>query len=137
MLQIRAAQMNAFTKATGDQTIAALAEWLRENHPGAVAGLTPVQVRERVQMGLARAAVHGITLATGGVLPFVTFMFLSAPNFDDHPLARRTFEDSTIPPAERVIALAGRMTVEDWIAVDDHWDETLWPRPSEAESEEP
>jgi len=136
MLTIRNAQMKAFHEASRERDITLLAEWLQANHPSAAGDLPPERVRDRVRLGLARAAVHGITLETGGLLPFLTLMFLAAPNFDDHPVVRRTLQDGSLPAGERVLALADRLAADHWREVDERWDEAMWERSMPTEPDE-
>ena len=127
--------MKAFQDASSEHSVGAFAEWLRANYPDAVCDLSAHGLRDRVRLGIKRAADHGITLSTGGVLPYLTIMFLAAPNFDEHPAVRRVLKDPKLEPSDKLSALAERMTVRAWIEVEQNWDETLWERPARPDTE--
>ncbi len=85
-----------------------LKEDIRRNMPDHYAALGETGVREAIDLGIARAATHGL-VSPDGVTLFVRMMFLFGAEFDadpNLPWAAETLGDSAdLPEPARVAAL--------------------------------
>jgi hypothetical protein len=57
---------------------------------------------------------------------FVVLMFLTAPNFDEHPLIQHMLLDEAIEPNKRLDELWQRTVDQNWVAVKQSYDPGLW-----------
>jgi len=83
--------------------------------------ILPVMVRG----GIARAREYGIT-SSSTLAGFVSLMFISAPNFDDHPLLKRALLDNDTDPNSRLEKLIQDSTEQNWEAVRQAYDASAW-----------
>jgi hypothetical protein len=63
-------------------------------------------------------------------------MFLTAPNFDSHPLIQHVLTDKSIQPDARLVELWQRTTDQNWVAVRRSYDSGAWEVQQEAGNEQ-
>src|SRR5262245_7395289 len=135
MLKIRPEQYEAFQPVAENAFVAEVVDHLRNTRPDevvrllggqtTVAGLPDDILSDMVRGGIARARAYGITWRST-LLAFVTTMFVSAPNFDDHPLLKRVLLDNDTDPNGRLDKLMQNSTEGNWEAVRRAYDATAW-----------
>ncbi len=142
MLTIRPEQMEAF-KATAEAAfVRRVASYLRAKHgevivelPSATLAVKQIsdeRLCEIVRKGVERAREYGMTWEST-LTAFVVLMFVTAPNFDDHPLIQRAMKDESIPPDSRIDQLWERTTDQNWEAVERSYDPQAWGISEESE----
>ncbi|MGH9760485.1 MAG: hypothetical protein ACREDR_37500, partial [Blastocatellia bacterium] len=104
-LKIRPEQVDAFQEVADAAFVRRVVEHLRERHPSAIvrisSGTVKVEqiqddvIRKMVESGVARARGYGMTWESS-IASFVVLMFLTAPNFDKHPLIERVLKDEQV-----------------------------------------
>lgn len=117
-----------------------VALYLREHHAAevvtlpegerAVEDLDDETLLRMARSGIARARAYGMSWESS-ITAFVVIMFVVAPNFDDHPLIRRTLEDEEVEPDLRVEQLWELTTEENWEAAARDYDPGRWEPASE------
>jgi hypothetical protein len=135
MLKIRSEQMAAFKPVAEDGFVRRVAEHVRVRHPRAVVRLPERQtvvarledetLRALVRGGVARARRYGLE-AESALAAFVVTMFLTAPNFDEHPLIRRVLADDKIPPDGKIGQLLQSVTAKNLKVVKDTYSPAAW-----------
>jgi hypothetical protein len=135
MLKIRTRQYEAFQPAAEAAFVAQTVEYLKKTKPDeavllpwedtTIAKLPDEILSEMVRGGIARARAYGITWCST-LVGFVMIMFISAPNFDDHPLLKRILLDNETDPNERLDKLIANSTEENWQAVRQAYDVDAW-----------
>ncbi|HEX7175240.1 MAG TPA: hypothetical protein VF240_08155 [Pyrinomonadaceae bacterium] len=140
MLKIRSEQFEAFKPVAEDGFVRRLAEHVRARHPRVVvrlperltvAGrLDDETLRALVRGGVARARRYGME-AESALAAFVVTMFLTAPNFDEHPLIRRVLADDKIPPDGKIDQLLQSVTAKNLKVVKDTYNPAAWHEASE------
>jgi hypothetical protein len=78
-----------------------------------------------VRGGVARARRYGME-AESALAAFVVTMFLTAPNFDEHPLIRRVLADDKIQPDAKMGRLLQSVTARNLQVVKDTYDPAAW-----------
>jgi hypothetical protein len=135
MFKISSDQMKAFQPDAETAFVRRVMNYLKENHADApvilpndksLVGELPEEILQAtVQDGIKRGGEYGISWRST-LLSFVVLLFLTAPNFDDHPKAKSFFnERSTIEDNDLEI-LIEQMTDEDWAAVTARYDAEKW-----------
>jgi hypothetical protein len=135
MLKIRSEQMAAFKPVAEDGFVRRVAEHVGARHPRAVVRLPERQtvvarledetLRALVRGGVARARRYGME-AESALAAFVVTMFLTAPNFDEHPLIRRVLADDKIPPDGKIGQLLQSITAKNLKVVKDTYNPAAW-----------
>lgn len=135
MLKIRSEQIAAFKPVAEDGFVRRVAEHVRARHPRAVVRLPErLTVAGRleddallalVRGGVARARRYGME-AESALAAFVVTMFLTAPNFDEHPLIRRVLADDKIPPDRKIDRLLQSVTARNLKVVKDTYNPAAW-----------
>lgn len=135
MLMIRPEQYQAFQPVAEAAFVTEVVDYLRKTRPDEVvrlpggqttiAGLPDDILSDMVRGGIARAREYGVTWCST-LLAFVTTMFVSAPNFDDHPLLKRVLLDNDTDPNYRLDKLMQNSTEENWEAVRRAYDVAAW-----------
>lgn len=74
---------------------------LRARCPRKVHPLSDVELRMKVEVGLARARYYGLS-AEPQLATFVGLMFVVGPSFDEHPWIRRVLRDTRKPAEVRL-----------------------------------
>lgn len=103
-------------------------EFLQEEAPGELEGLSLDLVMQLVANGITRARSHGLTQESA-IQDFVLLMFEVAPNFDQHPAFAKALRDTAeeaIDEDARIHAILERVTVEEWNQAADRYDENAW-----------
>lgn len=116
MFVLRQTQLSAMSRAAEPSFEDEVCAHVRTEHRARVAAVPEPLLRKRVKLGIERARSHGIEMQNQ-LAAFVALMFVSAPNFDEHPVASKALHDETVPPTDRLDVLTKRMTHEDWEAV--------------------
>ena len=135
MLKIRPEQSEAFQPVAEAAFVAEVVDYLRKTRPQEVVRLPggPTTIAEipdeilsvMVRGGIARAREYGIT-SSSTLAGFVSLMFISAPNFDDHPLLKRALLDNETDPNSRLEKLIQDSTEQNWEAVRQAYDASAW-----------
>jgi len=135
MLKIRPEQSEAFQPVAEAAFVAEVVDYLRKTRPQEVVRLPggPTTIAEipdeilsvMVRGGIARAREYGITWRST-LAGFVALMFISAPNFDDHPLLKRALLDNDTDPNSRLEKLIQDSTEQNWEAVRQAYDASAW-----------
>jgi len=135
MLIIRASQMEIFQPVADASFIRRTVEYLLENHGDVVIRLTEGSVtvkkintdvlRRMVRYGISRGRQYGLSWESS-LTAFVTLMFVTAPNFDEHPLIQRVLKDETVPADSRIDQLWDRTTAQNWNAAIQNYDVGAW-----------
>ena len=135
MLKIRPEQSEAFQPVAEAAFVAEVVDYMRKTRPQEVVRLPggPTTIAEipdeilpaMVRGGIARAREYGIT-SSSTLAGFVSLMFISAPNFDDHPLLKRALLDNDTDPNSRLEKLIQDSTEQNWEAVRQAYDASAW-----------
>lgn len=138
MLTIRQEQFDAFQPVADDSFARRLAEFLKSRHPRAVVRRPAAQASvvgrlgerellELVRAGIARARRYGLRNESS-LAAFVTLMFLTAPNFDEHPLVRRVLAGDQAPPESKMERLLSNVNADNLRVVKQAYDPDAWRR---------
>jgi hypothetical protein len=135
MLKIRQQQFEIFQPVAEAAFVRRLSEYLKIKHAGVAVqlpkGITTVEqlpeklLHEMVQNGIARGRAYGMRWRST-LSAFVTLLFVTAPNFDSHPLIERVLKDESTPPDNRIDQLWDRTTEQNWEAVKQNYDAGAW-----------
>ena len=135
MLKIRSEQIEAFKPVAEAAFLRRVAEHLMARHAGAVVRLsdratTVKRLDDETLLTLVRGAVgraRGYGLRGESALAaFVVTMFLTSPNFDEHPLVRRALTDKNVPPDAKMARLLQTITAKNLKVVKDSYDPSAW-----------
>jgi hypothetical protein len=142
MLRIRHEQYEVFKPVAEEVFLAEVIEYLRREYGDREIRLpestTPIdavpaeKLRTMVENGINRARSYGIR-GKSSLVCFVVIMFLTAPNFDQHPLIKHILDSGDIPPESRIDELWQRTVDQNWIVVREGYDPNFW-LPAETES---
>jgi hypothetical protein len=134
-LKIRPEQLEAFQTVADAAFAARVAKHLRANHTDvtvripsgevALGRISEATLNRMVQTGISRARGYGFAWESN-LAGFIVAMFLSAPNFDAHPLIERVLRDQNVKPEDRIDNLWSRVSAQNWKAVESYYDETAW-----------
>jgi hypothetical protein len=135
MLKIRPEQIQVFQEEAEISFARRLVEYVRQRHANVVVQLPqgPAIVKqipndalhEMVRNGIARAREYGMSWESS-LAAFVVLMFVSVPNFDQHPTVRRVLEDKGIAPESRINHLLERVSQQEWEAIKKNYDVKAW-----------
>lgn len=134
-LKIRPEQLEAFQPVADAAFVRRLVSHLRSNHEDSevtipsgrlkVAQVSDDVLRRMVESGIARARTYGMTWESS-IASFVVLMFLTAPNFDKHPLIERGLRDEQVDANGRIENLWHRVSGQNWQAVESYYDVDAW-----------
>ncbi|HKV38185.1 MAG TPA: hypothetical protein VJX67_03150 [Blastocatellia bacterium] len=134
-LKIRPEQFDAFKEIADAAFARRLVQYVRDHHPEAVVKFSSGQstisrlrddvIRTMIKAGIARARAYGMTWESS-IAAFVVLMFLTAPNFDQHPLIERVLKDQEVGPDSRIENLWHRVSGQNWRAVESYYDANEW-----------
>ncbi|HMF58082.1 MAG TPA: hypothetical protein VK619_17190 [Pyrinomonadaceae bacterium] len=122
---IRKEQMAVFETAAEEEFVKRMAQYLKEQHAGAVAHLSDERLRRRVRGALARGRSHGLTWESA-LAGFVVLMFEVAPNFDLHPAFHEVLQTSYPNENERIRAIYENVRDEEWEEAQEFYDQSAW-----------
>lgn len=88
---------------------------LREEIPSAVAALTDEELERRVRFGIRKILRHGAE-SRASLRKFLLYMFIVAPDFDEHPWINAMIHDPDHSVDHNIQALAS-------VCNEDHWNE--------------
>lgn len=138
--------MNAFQVVADAAFMARVADFLRLSLAAttvrlpvgeAVLGeLDDVSLRQMIAASVERARGYGLK-SEAALASFAAIAFLIAPNFDEHPLLRRTLVNSEIDPDKRLAELAANATEENWRAARAAARSEAWGLPGATKMEAP
>jgi hypothetical protein len=142
MLRIRREQYEVFKPVAEEVFLAEVIDYLKREYGDREVRLpestTPIdaipveKLRAMVENGISRARSYGIQ-GKSSLLSFVVIMFLTAPNFDQHPLIKHILDSSDITAESRIEELWQRTVDQNWIVVRESYDPNFW-LPAERES---
>ncbi|HYL97685.1 MAG TPA: hypothetical protein VEZ90_01935 [Blastocatellia bacterium] len=134
-MKIRPEQLEAFQPLADAAFARRLVAHIRDRHSNAVVKLPSGQQKVgqlsddlmniMAQAGIIRARTYGMTWESS-ISSFVVLMFLSAPNFDRHPLIERVLKDGQTDPNSRIENLWHRVSRQNWQAVESYYDANAW-----------
>lgn len=134
-LKIREEQMEVFQPVADKIFVKRVAQKIREKHaevsvrlPGSVSAVKQLPdsvLHELVGGGLLRARSHGMS-DEHSLMAFVVLMFLTAPNFDAHPLARRILKAEGVEKNMLTDRLLEELTEQNWQAIRESYDPGAW-----------
>jgi hypothetical protein len=78
-----------------------------------------------VHHGITRGRKYGMTWESA-LSAFVTLMFVTAPNYDEHPAVRRVLRDERITPNSRVNQLWDQITEQEWETIRKDYAASAW-----------
>lgn len=87
-------------------------------------------LRKMVEGGIAQAREHGINLKSE-MISFVTTQFLTAPNFDEHPVAKQVLSEVARLAEQNFERVLDAMTDEYWAEVEKYQNPKCWNVPLE------
>jgi hypothetical protein len=122
---IRPEQWNSFQKSTDNEFIRRLAEVIRDVHADIVNHLNDRELQDLVEVGLARARRHDLSLETS-IATFVSLMFEFGPNFDEQPAIAELLREPGVPADERIDLVVDYASEQDWDDVDRLRDDSGW-----------
>lgn len=135
MLKVRTQQMQVFQSVAETAFLHKLVEYFYQQHPQVAVqigdNLTVIcQIPEKelkvlVSNGIAYARTYGIT-SESSLAAFVVLMFVTAPNFDDHPLIKRLLEDEKVAPNDRIDSFWQHTTEQNWQVVKQNYNSKTW-----------
>ncbi|MFL6546795.1 MAG: hypothetical protein ACJ8LM_16655 [Candidatus Udaeobacter sp.] len=135
MLTIRREQYEVFRPVAEQVFINEITDYLGRVHgeriiqlpDGAlsVGAIPEERLRNMVKGGIAKARAYDMT-SKAALTAFVVLMFLTAPNFDEHPLIQHMLLDEAIEPNKRLDELWQRTVDQNWVAVKQSYDPALW-----------
>jgi hypothetical protein len=135
MLKIRPEQFAVFQPVAERAFVRRVVEYLRENHPDVVVQFASEvmlikQIGDEklymlVRRGIVRARALGMDWESS-ITAFVVLLFITAPNFDLHPLIQRVLKDERVPANSRIEQLWERTSEENWEAVRKNYDVKAW-----------
>ncbi len=135
MFIISSKQIAAFQPNAEDAFIGRVMNYLRENHSEAIIKMPDEQktvaelpesiLRPTVHGGIKRGGDYGISWQST-LLSFVVLMFLTAPNFDEHPKVANFLTEREKIDDNDLESLMNQMTDEDWAAVAARYNAESW-----------
>ncbi len=126
-VQISNNQMQALGANAEQDFERRIAQHLRDRHPGAIAPLTDIALRERITASLARGRARGLTWQSS-LVGFVVLMFEIGPEFDEQPAFARALAMRMPDENARIRAIYGGTNDEDWEAARAAVDSRAWAR---------
>lgn len=135
MLKIRAEQIQVFQPVAETAFLNSLTEYLQQHHSQVavqlgenlivVAKIPIEQLKVLVENGIKRARTYGMT-DESSLAAFVILMFVTAPNFDDHPLIQRLLTDEKVLANERIDTLWQHTTEQNWQVIKQNYNASAW-----------
>jgi hypothetical protein len=108
MFKIRPEHIRTFQPQAEAAFTRGVVEYIRKTHSEAIVNLPNGEkaigelsanvLRKMVEGGIAQSRRHGLDLKSA-MISFVTTMFLTAPNFDEHPVAKQILAKSLSSPS--------------------------------------
>jgi ElaB/YqjD/DUF883 family membrane-anchored ribosome-binding protein len=140
MFKIRPEHIRTFQPQAEAAFTRAVMEYVRKTHadaivklPGgerAIGKLSANVLRKMVEGGIAQSRRHGLDLKSA-MISFVTTMFLTAPNFDEHPVAKQILSEIAQLAEQSFDKLLDEMTDENWAEVEKNQNPKAWNLPVE------
>ena len=135
MLTIRREQFAVFKPIAEEVFITSVVDYIRKAHgvrtielpDGAITidAIADATLRTMVKGGIEQARRYDLT-SKSAITSYVVLMFLTAPNFDHHPLIQHTLLDEGLDPNLRFDELWQRTVDQNWIAVRQSYDPSEW-----------
>ena len=135
MLKVRPEQFTVLQQYAETEFVHRLAAYVREKHADVIVQLPqgPLSVKEipedtlrlMVRQGITRGRKYGVTWESA-LSAFVTLMFVTAPNYDEHPAVRRVLRDEGIASNSRVNQLWNQVTEQEWETIRKDYAVSAW-----------
>jgi len=126
MLVVRQEQYEKIIKASEEDFINHLFDYVQSNHAEAASARSDATLRKMIRGGIKRAESHQIKLVENTEI-FIGKMFEAAPNFDEQPEIKAVLDDETLSPDKRLEKLESpAITKEIWEEVKNNYDENAW-----------
>src|SRR5215207_2513390 len=101
MLVVRQEQYEKIIKASEEDFINHLFDYVQSNHAEAASARSDATLRKMIRGGIKRAESHQIKLVENTEI-FIGKMFEAAPNFDEQPEIKAVLDDETLSPDKRL-----------------------------------
>lgn len=138
MFKISSERMNVFQPDAETAFVRRVMNYLKENHAETIVILPhdKISVSEfsneiletLVRGGIKRGNDYGINWRST-LLSFVVLLFVTAPNFDEHPKPKSFFSAHQTIEDNDLEMLVEQMTDEDWAEVTANYDAEKWNLP--------
>jgi hypothetical protein len=135
MLKIRTEQIQAFQPLAEEGFEWRVVDYIKTSHAQVsiqlltgrftVSQLPDATLHTMVREGIRRARAYGMTWQST-ITSFVVLMFVTAPNFDEHPLIKRVLKDERIKPDLRIEQLWEQTKDQNWRAAEQMYDPSAW-----------
>ena len=135
MLIIRREQFEVFKPIAEEVFITSVVEYVRTAHgvrtillPDGVTTIDAIPettLRAMVKGGIEEARNYDLT-SKSAIISYVVLMFLTAPNFDQHPLIQHTLLDEKIDPNLRLNELWTKTVDQNWVAIKQSYEPSEW-----------
>lgn len=135
MFKIKSEQIRLFQPDAEEAFVARVMDYLRENHgeetvqlpneKTTVGKISDQTLREMVGGGIRRGREYRIEWKST-LLSFVVLLFISAPNFDEHPKVSSFFVGAETVDDAAMESLTDEMTDDDWVTVEKNYDAGAW-----------
>jgi hypothetical protein len=135
MIVIRPEQLEVFETVADAAFEQRLADYLKENHADDVVQLPICEVTilemvdetllKLVHEGVRRARSYGLTWETS-IMSFVVLMFVSAPNFHEHPILHSILMNESLREESKIDRFWETTSEEDWEAIEENYDVEAW-----------
>ncbi|SRR5713101_5570465 len=112
-LQLRPQHLEALRPQAEAAFAHQICQFLRDDHPSLLEGLSDEVIFRRVLAGIGRARRYNFTLESS-IASFVAIMFTVAPNFDEQPSIRAALMDASVAPDLRIGRFRERTLEKDW-----------------------
>ena len=140
MFKIRPEHIRTFQPSAEAAFARSVMEYVRTTHadeivklPGGeklIGELNASTLRKMVEGGIAQARRHNINLKSE-MISFVTTQFLTAPNFDEHPVAKQILAEAVKIGGQCFERVLDEMTDEHWEEVEKNHQPEAWKTPVE------
>jgi hypothetical protein len=134
-MKIRREQLNAFQEVADDAFVRRVINYVQEKHgtltielPSGkflISDLSDETLSRLAHNGIIQARKYGMSWEST-LTSFVLIMFMTAPNFHQHPIINRILRDESIEPNMRIDRLLEHVTGANWQAAKDIGDPQAW-----------
>ena len=135
MFTVKSEQIRMFQPEAEAAFVTEVFDYVKEKHStdgvatvygkSRVSELPDAHLRQMVEDGIRRGRDYRIEWQST-LLTFVVLLFMSAPNFDEHPKVSSFFVCAETVDDAALESLLEEMTDEDWDAVEENYDPQAW-----------
>jgi hypothetical protein len=135
MFTVKSEQIRMFQPEAEAAFLEQVLDYVKKNHAAdgvatvhgksRVSELPDAHLRQMVENGIRRGRDYRIEWQST-LLTFVVLLFMTAPNFDEHPKVSSFFVGAETVDDAALEGLLEEMTDEDWDAVEKSYDPRAW-----------